>query len=223
MTYKANPKEGDWATVVGIVKDTKPRALDGEPVAEMYVPFAQQPDSSMAFIIRTTSKPEGIIAAVRQTVQSLDKYQPVSGVRTLESVMSEAVAKPRFRTFLLGVLAVVALILAMVGIYGVMSYSVTQRTHEIGIRLALGARAGDVQRLIVGQGMTLALLGVALGLGGAFAATRLLRGLLYDLSATDPLTFVGVALLLALVALLACWIPARRATKVDPLIALRHE
>jgi putative ABC transport system permease protein len=223
MTYKANPKEGDWATVVGIVKDTKPRALDGEPVAEMYVPFAQQPDSSMAFIIRTTSKPEGIIAAVRQTVQSLDKYQPVSGVRTLESVMSEAVAKPRFRTFLLGVFAVVALILAMVGIYGVMSYSVTQRTHEIGIRVALGAQGSDVLKLVIGYGMALAFVGVGIGLVASFALTRVMSQFLFGINPTDPLTFTVIVLLLSGVALLACCLPARRAMKIDPIIALRCE
>ncbi|MGH9848029.1 MAG: ADOP family duplicated permease, partial [Blastocatellia bacterium] len=211
ITNKTNPKEEDWATVVGIVKDTKPRALDGASVAEMYVPFAQQPASSMAFIIRTTSKPEGIIAAVRQTAQSLDKDQPVHGIRTLESVMSEAVATPRFRTFLLGVFAAVALILAMVGIYGVMSYAVTQRTHEIGIRLALGAQSADVLRLVVGQGLKLVALGVALGLLAALVLTQLMKRLLFEVSAADPVTFASIAALLALVALLACWIPARRA------------
>jgi putative ABC transport system permease protein len=223
MTYKANPKEEDWVMVVGIVKDTKPRALDGEPVAEMYTPFAQQPDSSMAFMIRTTSKPEGIIAAVRQTVQSLDKYQPVYGIRTLESVMSEAVAKPRFRTFLLGVFAVVALILAMVGIYGVMSYSVTQRTHEIGIRVALGAQGSDVLKLVIGYGMALAFVGVGIGLVASFALTRVMSQFLFGINPTDPLTFTVIVLLLSGVALLACFLPARRAMKIDPIIALRCE
>ena len=219
----SNPREEDWATVVGIVKDTKPRALDGAPVAEMYAPFAQQPGSWMAFMIRTTSEPEGIIAAVRQTVQSLDKNQPVYGVRTLESVMSEAVAKPRFRTFLLGVFAVVALILAMVGIYGVMSYSVEQRTHEIGIRMALGARSLDVLKLVIGHGMALAFAGVGIGLVASFALTRVMSQLMFGVTPTDPLTFAVIALLLTSVALLACYIPARRATKVDPLQALRRE
>jgi len=223
MTYKANPREEDWATVVGIVKDTKPRALDGEPVAEMYVPFAQQPDSSMAFMIRTTSKPEGIIAAVRQTVRSLDKYQPVYGIRTLESVMSEAVAKPSFRTVLLGVFAVAALILAMVGVYGVMSYSVTQRTREIGIRMALGAQSSDVLKLVIGYGMALAFVGVGIGLFASFALTRVMSQLLFGVEPIDPLTFTVIALLLIGVALLACWIPAQRATKVDPLLALHCE
>ena len=223
ITRKDNPKEEDWATVVGIVKDTKPRALDGDPVAEMYVPFAQQPASSMAFIIRTTSKPEGIIAAVRQTAQSLGKDQPVYDIRTLESVMSEAVAKPSFRMFLLGVFAVVALILAMVGIYGVMSYSVEQRTHEIGIRMALGARAPDVLKLVIGHGMALAFAGVGIGLVASFALTRVMSQLMFGVTPTDPLTFAAIALLLTSVALLACYIPARRATKVDPLRALRRE
>jgi putative ABC transport system permease protein len=223
ITTKANPKEEDWATVVGIVKDTKPRALDGDPVAEMYVPFAQRPASSMAFVIRTTGKPEGIIGAVRETAQSLDKVQPVYGVRTLESVMSEAVAKPSFRTFLMGVFALVALTLAMVGIYGVMSYSIAQRTHEIGIRMALGARHSNVLTLVIGHGMALALVGVGIGLVASFALTRVLAQFLFGIKPTDPITFIGVALLLACVALLACYIPARRATKIDPLAALRYE
>jgi putative ABC transport system permease protein len=223
ITNKDNPKEEDWATIVGIVKDTKPRALDGAPVAEMYVPFAQQPASSMAFIIRTTGKPEGIIAAVRQTAQSLDKDQPLFGVRTLESVMSEAVAKPSFRMFLLGIFALVALVLAMVGIYGVMSYSIAQRTHEIGIRMALGANGSDVLKLAIGYGMALAFVGVGIGLVASFALTRVMSQLLFGVKPTDPLTFTVIVLLLSGVALLACCLPARRAMKVDPIIALRCE
>ena len=220
-----NPKEEDWATIVGVVKDTKPRALDltSSPVAEMYMPFAQQPQSSMALMIRATNKPESVVAAVRREVQALDKNQLVHSIRTLDSVMSEAVAAPRFRTSLLGVFAVVALILAMVGIYGVMSYAVTQRTREIGIRMALGARAADVVKLIVKNGMGPVLLGVALGLAGAIGLTRLVASFLFGVTPTDALTLATVSLSLILVALIACCLPARRAAKVDPLVALRYE
>src|SRR5437016_1601671 len=220
-----NPKEEDWATIVGIVKDTKPRAQDltSSPVAEMYMPFAQQPQSSMALTIRATNKPESGVAAVRREVQALDKNQLVHSIRTLESVMSEAVAAPRFRTSLLGVFAVVALILAMVGIYGVMSHAVTQRTHEIGIRMALGARAADVLKLLVRNGMVPVLLGVTLGLAGAVGLTRLMVSFLFGVTATDALTLATVSVGLVLVALIACCIPARRATRVDPLVALRYE
>ncbi|HKQ08085.1 MAG TPA: ABC transporter permease [Blastocatellia bacterium] len=218
-----NPKEEDWATIVGVVKDTKPRALAGEAVAEMYMPFDQQPEPSMSLMIRAAGKPEGIAAAVRGEVQGLDKNQPVYSVRTLEHVLSESVSTPRFRTFLLGVFAAVALILASVGIYGVMSYSVTQRTHEIGVRMALGAQTVDVLNLVVGQGARLAAAGVGIGLLAALALTRLLKSLLFGISATDPVTFVAVTFLLAGVALLACYLPARRASKVDPMIALRYE
>jgi predicted permease len=218
-----NPNEEDWATVVGIVKDTKPRELDREPVAEMYVPFAQQPRSSMVLMIRTTNKPESLVAAVRREVQTLDKNQLVHSIRPLESVMSEAVATPRFRTLLLGVFAVVALILAMVGVYGVMSYTVTQRTHEIGIRMALGAQGSDVLKLVIGHGMALAFAGIGIGLAASFALTRVISKLLFGVKATDPVTFVVIALLLTSVALLASYLPARRAAKVDPMVALRYE
>jgi len=220
-----NPKEEDWATIVGVVRDTKPRAVDltASPVAEMYMPFAQQPESSTALMIRTANNPESIAAAVRHEVQTLDKTQLVHSVRSLDSVMSEAVATPRFRTSLLGVFAVVALILAMVGIYGVMSYAVTQRTHEISIRMALGARATDVLKLILRNGMGPVLLGVTLGLAGAIGLTRLMVSFLFGVTPTDALTLATVSVGLVLVALIACCIPARRATKVDPLVALRCE
>src|SRR6266511_2190100 len=218
-----------WREVVGVVGDVRQLSLKTPLAAVIYEPYSQVSDKlrpflgEITFVIRTTAEPQNFITTLRSELQTVDKELPLHNVATMEQVVAQQVTDPRFYTLLLGSFSALALILSAAGIYSVISYSVTQRTHEIGIRLALGARAGDVQRLIVGQGMTLALLGVALGLGGAFAATRLLRGLLYDLSATDPLTFVGVALLLALVALLPCWIPARRATKVDPLIALRHE
>jgi len=218
-----NPKEEDWATIVGVVKDTKPLALDGKPAPEMYMPFAQQPARSMALMIRTTSKPESVAAAVRRNVQALDRNQLAYGLRTFEGVMSEAVAAPRFRASLLGVFAAVALILAMVGVYGVMSYAVTQRTREIGIRMALGAEPRDALKMVMRQGAKLAVAGVAIGLGGAAALTWLIEGLLFKVRAADPATFVAAPLLLAGVALLACYLPARRATKVDPIVALRCE
>jgi len=218
-----NPKEEDWATIVGVVKDTKPLTLDSKPAPEMYMPFAQRPASSMALMIRTTNKPESVAAAVRRNVQALDRNQLVYGLRTFEGVMSEAVATPRFRASLLGVFAAVALILAMVGVYGVMSYAVTQRTREIGIRMALGAEPRDALKMVMRQGAKLAAAGVAIGSGAAAALTWLIEGLLFDLRAADPVTFVAAPLLLAGAALLACYLPARRATKVDPIVALRCE
>jgi putative ABC transport system permease protein len=223
ITLEDPPREADWITVVGVVGDTKPRELHGEPVAELYMPYHQQPESRMALMIRSSSADAGIATAVRSEVQALDKNQPVYSIRTLDSVLSESVAAPRFRTLLLGIFAGVALILAAVGIYGVISYAVSQRTQEIGIRMALGAQAADVLKLVVRAGMTFALIGVALGLAGAFALTRLMTTLLFGVRPTDTATFVTVSVGLIVVALLACYIPARRATKVDPLVALRYE
>jgi putative ABC transport system permease protein len=177
----------------------------------------------MALMIRTAEGTDAVAAAVRREVLALDPAQPVYSVRTLPAVMSEAVAAPRFRTYLLGVFAALALVLAAVGIYGVMSYAVARRTHEFGIRMALGARATDVLKLVVGHGMALALAGVVTGLAASFALTRVMSGLLYGVTPTDPLTFACVSLLLAAVALVACLVPARRATKVDPMVALRYE
>jgi putative ABC transport system permease protein len=177
----------------------------------------------MSLMIRYRDDASGVAALVRNEVLALDKDQPVYNIRTLESVLSESVATPRFRTLLLGVFAGVALILAGVGIYGVISYAVSQRSQEIGIRMALGAQAADVLTLVIKGGMTLALIGVALGLAGAFALTRLMTTLLFNVRPTDPATFATVSAGLIIVALLACYIPARRATKVDPLVALRYE
>ncbi len=214
------PWTGEIAGVVGSIRHS---SLAQEPFGEMYVNHAQTPAPMTNLVVRAAGDPTKLTAAIRNEVQSLDKDLPIYNVKTMEQRISESAAQPRFRTLLLGLFACVALLLASVGIYGVISYSVTQRTHEIGIRLALGAQARDVLRLVVRQGMVLALIGIVIGLIGAFAVTRVMASLLYGVSATDPVTFVGVSVLLAGVALVACLVPARRATKVDPMIALRHE
>ncbi len=220
MTIGYNDTKGE---IVGIVGDVKFAGLDSEPSPEMYTPYAQTPWQSTSLIVRTTASPSDMAAAVRSQVQSLDKDMPVSSIKTMDQRLSESVARPRFNTLLLSLFAAVALILSAVGIYGVMSYSVSQRTHEIGIRMALGAQKGDVVKLVVRQGMVLAGIGLVIGVGGALLLSRLMASFLFGVSATDPLTFTGVSLVLALAAFLACYIPARRATKVDPMVALRYE
>ena len=174
-------------------------------------------------VIRTQGDPASLAAAVRKEVQTIDPDQPVADVKTMEQWVDTSIAAPRYRTALLGLFAVLALVLASTGIYGVMSYSVAQRTHEIGVRMALGARQLDVLKLVVRQGMSRVVIGVGLGLVGAIALTRVMTTLLFNVSAKDPVTFAAVAVLLSVVALVACYIPARRATKVDPLVALRYE
>lgn len=207
--------------IVGIVADVKHAQLDKDAEPMSYWPIAELPYNSMTFVLRTKGEPLATAAAARNVIQTLDPQQPVADVRTLESMLGKSIARQRFNMLLLAVFAVVALLLSASGIYGVMSYGVTQRTNEIGIRRALGAQNRDVLVLVIGQGMKMAIGGVTLGLVAAFALTRLLKTLLFGVSTTDPLTFAAIAVLLTLVALLACWIPARRATKVDPMIALR--
>jgi putative ABC transport system permease protein len=209
--------------IVGVVGDVKHFSLEDAAKPELYLPYAQRPTQNQTLVIRTDSEPTALVAAVRGEVRALDKDLPLYGVKTMEDYLDDSVAARRLNMLLVGVFAGVALLLAAVGIYGVISHSVTERTREIGIRMALGASSQDALRLVVRRGMTLALIGVGLGLTGSVALTWLMKNLLFGVSATDPLTFVVIALLLTLVALLACWIPARRAAKVDPMIALRYE
>ncbi|HEV2706868.1 MAG TPA: ABC transporter permease, partial [Pyrinomonadaceae bacterium] len=210
--------------IVGIVGDVKHRSLDAPPDPEAYVSYLQVPSGYMLFALKGDGQnAAALTSTLREAVRQVDADQALAEVRTMEQLVSNSVARRRFNMLLLGVFAGVALLLAAIGIFGVMNYTVTQRTHELGIRIALGAQTRDVLRLVVGQGMTLIVIGVAVGLAASFALTRLMRSLLYGVSATDPLTFVGVALVLASIALLACYIPARRATRVDPMIALRYE
>jgi len=174
-------------------------------------------------LTRTDVEPTSLTSAVRGQIAALNKDQAVFNVRTMDEIVSQSIAPRRFSMMLLSVFAVVALLLASIGIYGMMSYAVAQRTREIGLRMTLGAQKGNVLRLVIGQGMRLAIVGVALGLIASLALTRTMKTLLFGVSTTDPLTFAGIAVLLAGVALLACWVPARRATKVDPIVALRYE
>jgi predicted permease len=209
--------------IVGVVGDVKHNGLSAPLSYEAYAPFAQNPWAYLSIVVRTKADPGAMVAAVRKEVRAIDAEQPVYAVRTMDAVMGETLAQRRATLALAGVFAALALVLAAVGIYGVMSYAVSQRGHEIGIRIALGAQRRDIFRLIVGRGMLLIGAGVALGLVGAFGVTRFLRTLLFGVQPHDPLTFAAVAALLVGVALLACWLPARRATKVDPLVALRYE
>jgi putative ABC transport system permease protein len=217
--------EGRSYSVIGVVKDVKHVQLDGEATPEMYFPYSQLPITwrGMTVVARTEFTPEQIAAALRSAVQELDKDQPIYNVRTLEALLAKSVARPQFHMLLLGSFAALALFLAGLGLYGGMSYAVSQRTHEIGIRMAFGAQPRDALRLVLGAGLTLTLTGIAMGLLAAFALTRVMASLLFGVSVTDPLTFAVVALLLITVALLACFVPARRATKVEPVVALRHE
>lgn len=221
---KLEGEEG-WRSIVGVVRDVRHWSLDQAAEPEMYVPYLQRPWRNMFLVVRTTSDPLRLVGAVRREVWAVDKDQPVSNVRSMEQMLQEAIVPWRLYATILSLFAGLAFFLAAVGIYGVMSYSVSQRTHEIGIRLALGAQATDILKLMVRQGMVLTLIGVGIGLVGAFILIRAVSSalFLYEVSPSDPASFVGVSLLLTAVALVACYIPARRATKVDPMVALRYE
>ncbi|MFL6255011.1 MAG: ABC transporter permease [Pyrinomonadaceae bacterium] len=218
-----DPANTPWMTVIGIVRDARTGGLDKEPYPQMYVPAAQSPSRAGTFVARTSGEPTSIAPALRRELAAIDRDLPLYNMSTMERVLSDSISRRRFQMILIAAFAGVGLLLAAVGIYGVISYSVAQRRHEIGVRMALGARAANILRLVVGQGLGLTLAGVGLGLAGAFVLTRVLASLLYGVSATDPLTFACVSLALLGVALLACLVPARRATKVDPMIALRYE
>src|SRR5262245_16701530 len=221
---RAGVRAGDQLVeVIGVARDAKIGSLIGDAPRAAYFPLAQQYRGSMALHLRAAAKPELLLAAVRQEISALDPKLPIYDVKTLEQYRRDYLFIERFEAALIAGFGLLALAVASLGLYGALSHSVAHRTQEIGVRMALGAGTGDVLRLVVGQGVKLIAIGVALGLAGAFAAARVLKSLLYGVSATDPLTFVAVALLLTFVGLLACWIPARRATKVDPMVALRCE
>ena len=214
---------GDWLTVVGVAGDVRESGLQAEVEPGIYLPYVHSPAPSMTLVIRAGADPVSVAGGVRDQIRAVDADQAVSGIATLEQLVTTAIAQPRFNASLLLLFAAIAMLLAAVGIYGVMAYAVGQRTREIGLRLALGAQTSDVLRMILGQGVRLAVIGVVIGLIAAFMLTRLMESLLFGVGATDPLTFAVIALLLTGVALLACYIPARRATKIDPMVALRYE
>jgi putative ABC transport system permease protein len=212
-----------WREIVGVVRDVKHFGLDADTPPTMYFPMRQVPARAMNLIARTAGDPLSLAPSLRAQVWAGDHNLAIANLGTMKDLVSASVVQQRFILLLLGCFAALALLLATVGIYGVMSYAVTQRTHEIGIRMALGARMTDVLKLIVRNGIVLTLIGVAIGLTLAFALTRLMTSLLFGVTPTDALTFAMVSAGLVLVALVACYIPARRATKVDPLVALRYE
>jgi putative ABC transport system permease protein len=215
--------DGPWRAVVGVVGDVKQSGLDIETRPEMFWPYYQEPVSFATFVVRTVGDPEAMTSAARAAMQEIDKDLPVYNIKTVNDVISESVAPRRLNMLLLGLFAGLALVLAAVGIYGVISYSVSQRTREIGIRMALGASHTSVLRLVVGEGMILAVIGVTIGVVASFFLTRLMSTLLFGVSTTDPITFVAISLLLTSVSMVASLVPARRATRVDPMVALRYE
>jgi putative ABC transport system permease protein len=215
-----------WITIVGIVEDAKFRSLRQDPATEpvVYVPLLQsEVVISLNLIARTSISPASAVATLRNEIQRLDPEIPVYNIATMAERVGDLSSETRTYALLMGLFAALALLLSMIGIYGVMAYSVSQRTHEIGVRMALGAESSDVIRLVIAQGVRLTLAGVAAGLIAGIALTRLMTSLLFDVSATDPLTFAAVSVVLSMVALAACYIPARRAARVDPIDALRYE
>ena len=222
-----DPSKGPWLTVVGVVGDAALESLTDPRFPQVFSPHAQGVQGgaagNMELAVRTSSDPLSLVAALRNQVHELDKDQSVADIRTLDQVVSASLAQPRLNTLLIASFAALALLLAGIGIYGVISYSVALRTREIGIRTALGAERGDVLKLVVKHGITLALTGAAIGVVGGLVLTRLMSSLLYGVQPSDPPTFLVVFLVLFSVALLASYIPARRATKVDPMVALRYE
>ena len=221
-----SPDEGEpiqYITVVGVVGHAKQEALDAEDRIQVYFPYRQLSSGFMSLVVRTSVPPETIVSAVKQAIQSVDRDQPLAQVKTMEELLADSVGQRRLSMLLIGVFAGVALLLASIGIYGVMSYAVTQRARELGIRMALGAKRANVLGLVLRQGMTLVIIGLAIGIGGAFAVTRLLASQLFGVAPTDPATFTLVAVILASVALVATLVPAMRATRVDPLAALRQD
>ena len=222
---KDKNKKTIWAEIVGVVGDTRDQSAGEKPQPELYTPYGQARFSSggVGLVIHTKTDPQSMASAVKERIWSFEKDQPITNIKTMNQLVAQSDAAPRFQSFLLGAFGALGLLLAVVGIYGVISYSVTQRTHEIGIRMALGAEPSQVMHLILTHGLKLAVTGVVIGIGAALGMTRLMSSLLFGISATDPLTFAGVSVLLLAVAVAACYIPARRAMKVDPMVALRYE
>jgi ABC-type antimicrobial peptide transport system, permease component len=211
-----------WYTIVGVVGAVKNESLNLTRRKTVYVPHAQYSTDDMSLAIRARN-PENLAPAIQRQVKAMNPDLPIINMQTMTEVISDSIWQPRLYAILFGVFAAVALALASVGLYGVMAYSVSERSREIGIRIALGAQRRDVLKLVVAQGLTLTLIGIGIGLAAALALTRLMRSLLFEVSVTDPLTFAGLAALLSVVALLACYLPARRATKVDPMVSLKCE
>jgi putative ABC transport system permease protein len=223
-SWSADSDPEKMREIVGVVGNGKYSSLNKDFTAEIYIPASQIPFNVVWLVARTNiSNPTAITSAVRNELASIDRNVPLTHVKVFDEYLSHTLAKPRFNALLLSIFAGTALLLTAIGIYGVMAYSVSQRTNEIGIRMALGAAQSNIFRLIVGQAMTLVGISLVLGLIGAFGATRLLNSLLYGVGAWDPLTFVAIVLLVSIVAFLAAWLPARRAARVDPVIALRAE
>jgi putative ABC transport system permease protein len=212
-----------WTQIVGVVGDVKQYGLDKDAADEIYVPLAQSPLLDAIVEVKTTVEPMSVARGIIELLYAVDPNQPAARVRSMEQVRAESVAAPRLTSNLLSLFALLALTIAATGIGGVMALAVGQRRHEIGVRMAIGARPGEILRMILGQGMALALVGVAFGLLGALALTRLLQRLLFEVGPTDPITFVGVAIVISAATLIACYVPARRAARVDPIIALRVE
>jgi len=212
-----------WFEIVGVVANVRSLELREEPTSELYFSALRDFWPSMSLVVRSSVEPSSLSAAVRQVVNEVDKSVPVSSVKTMDHIVSESITQPRFNLFLLGLFSAVAMVLSAAGIYGVTAYTVTQRTRELGIRIALGAQVSDVMKMILGQGMAVIGIGLVVGLVAAYWLMHLLRSLLFGVRESDPLTFAAITVVLVLVALIACYIPARRATRVDPLVALRAE